>query len=295
MKKILLTLVAALAVTASWAQFPDFRRSMSKEQLRAFGIQVADTIKLWPNGTPSAYDVSGNPMASRFSEALLEAYPAQNPCGVAVVQCPGGAYMFESQDNEGRDLAAWFNARGIDFYMLQYRLPAGKYTTAPLEDAQEAIRLVRSLGRATKVGIGGASAGGHLASTAATHYTADSRPDFQILFYPVITMDPSYTHAGSRQSLLGKNPSQELTDLYSNEKQVTPNTPPAFIMGSTNDDTGPVRNFINYYLALLDNGVSASLHLYPIGGHGWGNGDKFIYKQEWTAELDKWLREVVLK
>ena len=89
--------------------------------------------------------------------------------------------------------------------------------------------------------------------------------------------------------------SQELTDLYSNEKQVTPNTPPAFIMGSTNDDTVPVRNFINYYLALLDNGVSACLHLYPIGGHGWGNGDKFIYKQEWTAELDKWLREVVLK
>lgn len=108
---------------------------------------------------------------------------------------------------------------------------------------------------ATKVGVIGSSAGGHLASTAATHYTSDSRPDFQILFYPVITMDATYTQQGSRENLLGKNPSQDLVDLYSNEKQVTADTPPAFIMGSTDDDTEPVRNFTNYDLALLDHGV----------------------------------------
>lgn len=286
-----MTLIMALVLPfVAQAQFDDYFKNMSKEQKRALGIQVADTLKLWPNGTPAPYDVSGNPLAQFFSGSLLEVYLADRPVGVALVMCPGGGYMMEAQTHEGRDMAAWFNARGIDFYMLQYRLPDGRYTTAPLEDAQQAIRVVRAQGRAKKVGIGGASAGGHLASTLATHYTADSRPDFQILFYPVITMDASYTHIGSRESLLGKHPSQDLIDLYSNEKQVTADTPPAFIMGSTDDDTVPVRNFVHYYLALLDHGVSATLHLYPTGSHGWGFKDGFPYKQEWTAELDKWLR-----
>ena len=251
-------------------------------------------IKIWPDGTPQAYDVSDNPMLRAYSEAHLEAYPVPG-AEVAVIMCPGGAYMMEAQDHEGRDMAPWFNARGISYYMLQYRLPNGKYTTAPLEDAQEAMRIVRRISGARKVGIMGCSAGGHLATTLATHYTDDSRPDFQILFYPVVTMDAAYTHGGSREALLGSNPSAALIDRYSNEKQVTAETPVAFIMGSTNDDAVPVRNFINYYLALLDHGVSASLHLYPSGGHGWGFRDNFIYKQEWTSELDKWLRETILK
>ena len=295
MKRILITVVMALVAVSASAQFESFTRGMTKEQKRAFGIQVADTIKVWPGGTPSAYEAPAGSFSSAFSEALIEAYPASKPNGLAVIICPGGGYLFEMQSYEGRDMAAWFNARGIDFYMLQYRLPFGKYTTAPLEDARQAVRIVRSLGRAKKIGIMGCSAGGHLASTLATHYTADSRPDFQVLFYPVITMDPTYTHIGSRDALLGNNPSAELTDLYSNEKQVTADTPPAFIMGSTDDDTVPVRNFVNYYLALLDNGVSATMHLYPSGGHGWGFKDDFIYKSSWTSELERWLSEVIMK
>ena len=292
MKKIVLIIACSLLAWNASAQFEDYLRGMSKEQKRSMGLTVADTLIIWPNGTPSPYDVSDNPVASFFTPALLEAYPVDGS-EVAVIACPGGAYMAEAQTHEGRDMAGWFNVRGISFYMLQYRLPCGKYTTAPLEDALEAIRIVRKTG-ASKVGIIGSSAGGHLASTAATHYTADSRPDFQILFYPVITMDVTYTHQGSRENLLGNNPSQDLVDLYSNEKQVTADTPPAFIMGSTDDDTVPVRNFINYYLALLDHGVSASLHLYPFGGHGWGFKDSFIFKQQWTAELDEWLKQFVL-
>ena len=144
-----------------------------------------------------------------------------------------------------------------------------------------------------KLGIMGASAGGHLASTVATHFTDnETRPDFQILFYPVITMDLSYTHKGSHDNLLGKNASKELEDKYSNEKQVTAQTPQAFIMHSSDDHAVPVANSINYYLALVKNNVSATLHTYPIGGHGWGFRDSFLYKRQWTGELEKWLREI---
>lgn len=143
-----------------------------------------------------------------------------------------------------------------------------------------------------KIGIMGSSAGGHLASTAATHFDSETRPDFQILFYPVVTMDKKLTHGGSRDNLLGKNPSAELVEKYSNEKQVTPQTPPAFIMHSSDDKVVPVENSVNYYLALVKNNVPASLHIYPIGGHGWGYNDSFIYKRQWTDELEKWLREL---
>ena len=140
----------------------------------------------------------------------------------------------------------------------------------------------------------GASAGGHLASTLATHYSSkETRPDFQVLFYPVITMDPTYTHGGSRANLLGEKPSKELQDNYSNELQVTPDTPKAFIMLSSDDGAVPVANGVNYYMALLKNNVRASLHAYPEGGHGWGYGDGFIYKHQWKEELEKWLREEI--
>ncbi len=146
----------------------------------------------------------------------------------------------------------------------------------------------------SKVGIMGASAGGHLASTLATHYSSkETRPDFQVLFYPVITMDPAYTHGGSRENLLGSSPSKELQDRFSNELQVTPDTPKAFIMLSSDDGAVPVKNSINYYSALLGNNVRASMHAYPDGGHGWGYGDGFRYKSQWMEELEKWLREEI--
>jgi acetyl esterase/lipase len=136
----------------------------------------------------------------------------------------------------------------------------------------------------------GASAGGHLASTLATHYSdSSSRPDFQILLYPVITMEAGYTHAGSRSQLLGDHPSQELVDRYSNEKQVNQQTPQAFIVLSSDDQTVPPANGVNYYLSLVRHRVPATLHAYPTGGHGWGFRDNFNYKREWTGELEKWL------
>lgn len=139
----------------------------------------------------------------------------------------------------------------------------------------------------------GGSAGGHLASTLATHFdSAESRPDFQILLYPVITMDAAVTHKGSRDYLLGLNPTPEQVALYSNELQVTKDTPTAFIALSTNDKTVPPVNSLNYYKALLDNGVSAELHIYPTGGHGWGSRDNFTYKQNFQEELTRWIDEL---
>jgi acetyl esterase/lipase len=136
----------------------------------------------------------------------------------------------------------------------------------------------------------GASAGGHLASTLATQYTSkETRPDFQILLYPVITMKAS-THSGSRTNLIGEKPSEELETKYSNELQVTENTPQAFIIFSYDDNAVPAANSINYYMALLKHKVPTSLHAYPAGGHGWGFRDDFLYKRQWTEELEKWLR-----
>lgn len=130
-------------------------------------------------------------------------------------------------------------------------------------------------------------------STLATHYSnKETRPDFQILLYPVITME-NYTHGGSRNNLIGENPSEELKNKYSNEKQVNANTPKAFITLSSDDKAVPAANGINYYMALVQNEVPVALHAYPIGGHGWGFRDNFPYKRQWTEELEKWLREEI--
>ncbi len=231
-------------------------------------------------------------------DPAITAYVPKKPNGKAIIMCPGGAYAWEAMDHEGHGMAEWFNSQGITYVVLKYRLPQGKYEI-PLTDAEQAVRLVRSHAAEwgvdpSKVGIMGASAGGHLASTLATHYSSkETRPDFQVLFYPVITMDPTYTHGGSRANLLGENPSKELQDKYSNELQVTPDTPKAFIMLSSDDGAVPVANGVNYYMALLKNNVRASLHAYPEGGHGWGYGDGFIYKHQWKEELEKWLREEI--
>jgi acetyl esterase/lipase len=143
-----------------------------------------------------------------------------------------------------------------------------------------------------QLGIMGSSAGGHLASTAATHFDAETRPDFQILFYPVITMG-EYTHQGSKNLLLGKNPSEELVKLYSNELQVNEQTPPAFIMHSSDDKAVPVQNSINYCLAMCKYNVPVSMHFYPVGGHGWGYNESFPYKLQWKNEMEKWLKELL--
>ncbi len=231
-------------------------------------------------------------------DPAITVYLPGRPNGKAIIMCPGGGYGWEAMDHEGHAMAQWFNAQGIAYVVLKYRLPHGNHEI-PLSDAEQAVRLVRNHAsewgvNPSKIGIMGASAGGHLASTLATHYSGnETRSDFQVLFYPVITMDPSYTHGGSRENLLGKNPSKELQDKYSNELQVSSSTPKAFIMLSSDDTAVPVANGVNYYMALLKNNVSASLHAYPTGGHGWGYGDGFLYKSQWMEELEKWLREEI--
>ena len=258
-----------------------------------------ETIKVWPDGAPNAftYDVANDPQGENYQEAILEIYPARNPNGRCVIICPGGGYAVLSMTHEGRDIRQWLNARGFTCCLLQYRMPRGHHDV-PLSDVQQAMRIMR--GRTdlgiTHIGVMGFSAGGHLASTASTHYVdAATRPDFQILVYPVITFEKPYTHDGSVFGLLGDNPSQEMLDLYSNQKQVTPDTPPAFILAATDDFLVPVKNSLLYYEALVENKVSATMHIYPSGGHGFGWGDNYIYKTEWSEELEKWFDTVVLK
>ena len=256
-------------------------------------------IQLWPNGAPNSNGITTPEKQideSRVSDVTvptLTIYRAAKPNGMAIVACPGGGYVRLATAHEGHDMAAWFNAQGITYAVLKYRMP-NTHHDVPLSDALQAIRIMKQHAdewKFNKVGIMGSSAGGHLASTAATHFTEDSRPDFQILFYPVVSMiNP--THQGSKDNLLGKTPSEEMLNLYSNERQVTPQTPPAFIMHSSDDKAVPVSNSVDCYTALVKNGVPASLHIYPIGGHGWGFRDNFIYKRQWTGELEKWLREI---
>ncbi|EFR52822.1 alpha/beta hydrolase [Bacteroides fragilis] len=248
-------------------------------------------LPLWPNGAPNDNGLDAQ-------QPTITVYRPSHPNGTTVIMCPGGAYVNLAMAHEGHDMAAWFNAQGITYAVLKYRMPNGN-SQVPLSDVEEAIRIVRRHAkewniRPERVGIMGASAGGHLASTLATHYSSEeTRPDFQILLYPVITMDRSFTHMGSHDSLIGKDASAETEERYSNEKQVTPNTPQAFIVLSSDDSAVVPANGVCYYLALQKQGVPASMHIYPTGGHGWGFHDSFVYKRQWTEELEKWLRDGV--
>lgn len=259
-------------------------------------------LPLWPTGAPNSNgltgteeDLEGGRVANVIKPSIT-VYKADKPNGMAIIMCPGGGYARLAMNHEGHDMAPWLNAQGITYIVLKYRMPNGHYEV-PLSDAEQAIRLVRQHAkewniRPDRIGIMGASAGGHLAASLATLYSSnETRPDFQILFYPVISMVPGVTHGGSRQNLLGNNPSQELEDKYTLEKQVNERTPQAFIMLSADDGAVPPANGIHYFEALLQHQVPATLHVYPTGGHGWGFRDAFTYKRQWTGELEKWLRE----
>lgn len=214
--------------------------------------------------------------------------------GRAVVACPGGGYSGLAVNHEGYDWAPYFNKQGIALIVLKYRMPKGD-RTLPISDAEAAMKMVRDSAdvwnlNPNDIGIMGSSAGGHLASTIATHAPEALRPNFQILFYPVITMDKSFTHMGSHDNLLGKDASADLEKEFSNEKQVTKETPRAFIVYSDDDKIVPPANGVNYYLALNKKGVPSVLHIYPTGGHGWGIREDFLYKSEMQNELTSWLR-----
>lgn len=214
--------------------------------------------------------------------------------GRAVVACPGGGYSGLAVNHEGYDWAPYFNKQGIALIVLKYRMPKGD-RILPISDAEAAMKMVRDSAdvwnlNPNDIGIMGSSAGGHLASTIATHAPEALRPNFQILFYPVITMDKSFTHMGSHDNLLGKDASADLEKEFSNEKQVTKETPRAFIVYSDDDKVVPPANGVNYYLALNKKGVPSVLHIYPTGGHGWGIREDFLYKSEMQNELTSWLR-----
>lgn len=261
-------------------------------------------ISLWPNGMPNSNgltgteeDLEGGRVANVVNPSIA-VYRPEKPNGMAIIMCPGGGYARLAMGHEGHDMAAWFTTQGITYVVLKYRMPNGHYEV-PLSDAEQAIRIVRQHAaewniNPHRIGIMGASAGGHLAASLATLYSSqETRPDFQVLFYPVISMKEGVTHAGSRVNLIGEKPSAELEKKYSLEQQVNAQTPQAFIMLSSDDGAVPPANSLGYYEALLKKHVPATLHAYPIGGHGWGFRDNFTYKRQWTGELEKWLREGV--
>jgi acetyl esterase/lipase len=213
----------------------------------------------------------------------------------------GGAYMGNDPDGfEVTPARRYLNERGMTVVTMKYRTPRptaesglAKHTSA-WQDLQRAIRIVRSKAASfgldpAQIGIMGSSAGGHLAATVATHAPASLRPAFQILLYPVITTDPSFTHYWSCRNLMGEHPSQELLASYSNELQVSPSTPPAFIAASADDGDVPVLNTARYYEALVSHGINANVHIYPTGGHGWGYRASFDFHFEMLHELKAWL------
>lgn len=285
-------------------------------------VQSQDVIKLWPDGViPNAIagvqpteksEVDGGILRiSNVSVPTITVYvpSAGQATGAAVMICPGGGYTILASGHEGEDIARWFNGIGMTAFVLKYRLPDSKFMTnpheVPLLDAMQGMKLIRQ--NATrygidpaKIGVMGFSAGGHLASTLATHFNrgtqagdggAQVRPDFTILLYPVVTFGDK-AHTGSRDKLLGKlNTSPDLVALYSNELQVTAQTSPTFLVHSQDDKAVPVENSVNYYLACLKNGVPAEMHLYPSGGHGYGlRTAKYGSLNTWPESCKAWLK-----
>lgn len=258
-------------------------------------------IDLWPGGLPNTNGVDHEP----YDESVQNFKPSirvfmskkELSTGRVIIACPGGAYLGLAYKHEGYDWAPYFNSIGITYVVLKYRMPKWGHFDVPISDVKEAIRLIRENATEWKIdinniGIMGSSAGGHLASTIATHVEEELMPAFQILFYPVITMNKEYTHKDSRESFLGKNATESMESLYSNEKQVCSTTPPAFIVLSDDDKVVDPINSIMYYLALKKSGVVASLHIYPSGGHGWGCKDSFPFKNEMQKELSSWLNNL---
>lgn len=251
--------------------------------------QQSYEINLWPNDPAVKSSDAGD--TAKVKVFLPE---KKSATGRAVVICPGGGYQHLAMNHEGYDWAPFFNNMGIAAIVLKYRMPHGE-KDVPISDAEEAIRLVRRNAanwniNPDDVGIMGSSAGGHLASTVSTHAAKDARPDFQILFYPVITMMPDITHKGSHDNLLGSNARKKDENSYSNDLHVSRMTPRAFIALSDDDRVVLPANGVNYYIELYRHDVPATLHVYPSGGHGWGNRDSFKYHNEMQLELKAWLR-----
>lgn len=274
--------------------------------LAAAGAASPKVELLWPDGAP---DAKGTAEGDKPSLTIY--LPAKEKAtGTAVVIFPGGGYGHLAMDHEGHQIAQRLNSIGVAGFIVQYRhrnSGAGYGHPAPIQDAQRAIRMVRSRAAEwnvdpSRIGIIGFSAGGHLASSAGTHFQirysdakdgidqTSCRPDFMILMYPVISFTESYTHIGSRSNLLGKDPDKNLIESFSNERQVTPETPPTFLVHADDDKAVPPENSIAFYLALRKVGVPAEMHIYEKGGHGFGPGDGKGSVSSWMTRCADWMR-----
>ena len=287
-----------------------FLFSMSVIQLTV----AQNVIELWPNGAPGnnecpkPEETFEGKMVRFVSDPTLTIYtPAKDKnTGAAIVICPGGGYWVEAMDHEGYAYAEYLQSKGITGIVLKYRLPYGHHEI-PLIDAQHAIRTVRFIAgawgiEAGKIGISGFSAGGHLASTAATHFDkgktatdnliekVSCRPDFAVLVYPVITFNEQWGHMGSRENLIGKDHDLKLINYYSNELQVTAETPPTFLVLADDDNVVPTRNSIEFYSALKAKGVAAEMHIFREGGHGFGMTKKGKPHDQWPQLLMDWMK-----
>jgi acetyl esterase/lipase len=276
--------------------------------------QDSKPIKLYPKGVPNSKPAPAgyaernekNRVSMVTDPVLTPFFPEKGKVnGTAVIICPGGGYSRLAMDHEGTAVAQKFAGIGITAFVLTYRLPSDAImvdkTIGPLQDAQRAVQILRERAQEwginpARVGIVGFSAGGHLASTAITHFNKavidnksniSLRPDFGVLIYPVISFG-SIGHTGSKDNLIGKMPTPEMVDLYSNEKQVTANTPPAFLVHAEDDKTVPVMNSIVFYEAMIKAGVKGELHLFQAGGHGFGLINKTT-KAEWFNDCKFWM------
>jgi acetyl esterase/lipase len=300
--------VAAMLAPAGLAQTPPAQSPAPQTPPAAGrGGQILmnpqpEEMPLWPGGAPGAL---GSADTDKPTLTFYRASRRGN--GTAVVIAPGGGYTNLAMDHEGRQVAAFFNSMGVTAFVLKYRLGPRYHHPIELGDAQRAIRMVRAGAQRfgvipDRIGMMGFSAGGHLASTAATHFDsgkpdatddidrASSRPDFLILGYPVISTDPAIAHAGSVRSLLGENPDPKLLEDMSNDLRVTAQTPPTFIFQTNADTTVPAENAVRFYLSLRKAKVPAEMHIFENGGHGVGLSLEDPALSLWPTLLTNWLR-----
>lgn len=266
-------------------------------------MNAQQVVRLWETNPPtsnglSETETSADGRVSNVSIPEMTIYlpDAATNRHIAVIICPGGGYARLAIDHEGHDFAKWLQKEGIAGIVLKYRIP-NKVKQVPMEDFNQAITYVRSKAAewnvsTDKIGVAGFSAGGHLAATASTQFsTKEVHPDFSILFYPVITMG-DFTHEGSRQNLLGDNISAGDIMYYSGEKQVDKFTPPAILLLSDDDPAVSPKNSTNYYNALKEKNIPATMYIFPSGGHGWGMKPDFEYHDQMLALLSLWLKKL---
>jgi len=297
----------------------DLRRAGILASLLSLSLCAQSKVDLWPRGIPGAKvsatyieEIQGTAPVrnwiSKVSHPELEIYLPQTGSGSAVVICPGGGYSGLAFEHEGVQVARWLNQQGVAAFILKYRMPSDetmeKKAIGPLQDVQEALRMVRRRAaefhvKPDRIGIMGFSAGGHLAASLSTRYAepvyvpldaTSARPDFSILVYGVLSMQSEITHMGSQESLLGKKATPSAIGMASNERRVDASTPPAFLIHCQDDDLVPVENSIRYFQALSAFGVPAELHLYPKGGHGFGLGKAPNSPAQWTDGLKAWMK-----